>query len=244
VCYTCNPYGKLYAQDRQLSIHLDSDREVNTVTNPPRHSPEEAATLAMAALPSIPTLASDAPGSHLPDGLVDTLDRAFRRLRKTMIRPPQGLVPVPALGRQLDVAKIFACDAVAELAASHPVVTVKDVAAMLDLEHSTVSRLLGEMEDDGLVRRGSDPADRRRTTIALTDLGRAVVSDATTMTRFFTRLMLSDWPREDVESLTRLLGRLAETVHSKLDTLPAEAMAEFCRTNPDASSSPPSDSVA
>ena len=199
----------------------------------PKHSPEEAATLAMAALPSIPPIASDAPGSHLPDGLVDTLDRALRRLRKSMIRPPQGLVPVPALGRQLDVAKIFACDAVAELAGSHAVVTVKDVAAMLDLEHSTVSRLLGEMSDDGLVTRGSDTVDRRRTTIALTDLGRAVVADATTMTRFFTRLMLSDWPRQDVEDLTRLMGRLAETVHSKLDALPAQAMAEFCRVSPD-----------
>jgi DNA-binding MarR family transcriptional regulator len=157
-----------------------------------------------------------------------------------MIRPPQGLVPVPALGRQLDVAKIFACDAVAELASAHAVVSVKDVAGILDLEHSTVSRLLGEMADDGLVTRGSDTVDRRRTTIELTDLGRAVVADATTMTRFFTRLMLSDWPREDVEDLTRLMGRLAETVHSKLDELPAQAMAEFCRVNPDAVPGAPS----
>ena len=46
--------------------------------------------------------------------------------------------------------------------------------------------------------------------------------------------MLSDWPAEDVEDLTRLMGRLAETVHSKLDALPARAMAEFCRVSPDA----------
>jgi DNA-binding MarR family transcriptional regulator len=185
-------------------------------------------------MPAIASLASAGPGSHLPDALVDSLDRAIRRLRKSMIRPPAGLVPVPSLGRQLDIAKIFACDAVAELAAAGSTVTVKDVAAALDLEHSTVSRLLGEIEDDGLVVRGSDPSDRRRTTIALTDLGRSVVSDATAMTRFFTRLLLSEWPREDVESLSRLMGRLAETVHSKLDELPAQAMAEFCRVNPDA----------
>jgi DNA-binding MarR family transcriptional regulator len=200
----------------------------------PKHSLEEAAALAMRALPAIPPAAADAPGAHLPDTLVDTLDKTFRRLRRTMVRPPQGFVPVPALGRQLDVAKIFACDAVADLAATERTVTVKDVAGVLDLEHSTVSRLLGEMEDDGLVARGSDTADRRRTTVALTDLGRAVVADATTMTRFFMRLMLSDWPVEDVESLTRLLGRLAETVHGKLDLLPEQAIAEFCRINPGA----------
>ncbi|MFM6966285.1 MAG: MarR family winged helix-turn-helix transcriptional regulator [Rhodoluna sp.] len=184
-----------------------------------------------AALPTLPGAASDAPGSHLPDSLVDSLDRAIRRLRKSMIRPPAGLVPVPSLGRQLDMAKIFACDAVAELSARGDSVSVKDVASELDLEHSTVSRLLGEMEDDGLVARGSDPSDRRRTTVALTDLGRAVVVDATTMTRFFMRLMLSDWPVEDVESLTRLLGRLADTVHGKLDLLPEQAIAEFCRVS-------------
>lgn len=179
------------------------------------------------------TPSPDGLGTHLPDQLVDTLDKAFRRLRKAMIRPPAGLVPVPALGRQLDIAKIFACDAVAELAETQDSVTVKDVATVLDLEHSTVSRLLGEVESDGLVVRGQDPTDRRRTTITLTDLGRAVVADATAMTRFFSRLLLADWSREDVEDLQRLMTRLADTVASKLDVLPEIAMTELARANPE-----------
>jgi DNA-binding MarR family transcriptional regulator len=184
---------------------------------------------------SSPSSAADAApiGGHLPDQLVDTLDKAFRRLRKSMVRPPAGAVPVPSLGRQLDMAKIFACDAVAELAERSSTVTVKDVAAELDLEHSTVSRLLGEVEDDGLVSRGVDPADRRRTTVSLTPLGRAVVSDSTAMTRVFTRILLADWPRRDVEDLTRLITRLAETVHAKLEVLPELAIAEFCKAHPD-----------
>lgn len=176
---------------------------------------------------------SDGLGTHLPDQLVDTLDKAFRRLRKAMIRPPAGLVPVPSLGRQLDIAKIFACDAVSELAESQDSVTVKDVATMLDLEHSTVSRLLGEVESDGLIVRGQDPVDRRRTTITLTQLGTAVVADATAMTRFFSRLLLADWPRQDVEDLQRLMTRLADTVAAKLDVLPEIAMAELARANPE-----------
>jgi DNA-binding MarR family transcriptional regulator len=181
-----------------------------------------AAGLTGHAVPPAPTA-----GAHLPDSLIDTLDRSFRRLRRSMIRPPAGLVPVPALGRQLDIAKIFACDAVAELSTTRATVSVKDVAAELDLDHSTVSRLLGEVEEDGLLVRGSDPVDRRRTTVALTDLGRDVVEDATAMTRFFTRILLAEWPREDVEALTSLLGRLAETVQQRLDSLPELAMAEF-----------------
>lgn len=175
----------------------------------------------------------DGLGTHLPDQLVDTLDKAFRRLRKAMIRPPAGLVPVPSLGRQLDIAKIFACDAVAELSADHTTVSVKDVALTLDLEHSTVSRLLTEVEADGLVVRGQDPVDRRRTTVELTELGQAVVADSTAMTRFFTRLMLAEWTREDVEDLQRLMTRLAETVATKLDLLPEIAMNELARENPE-----------
>jgi DNA-binding MarR family transcriptional regulator len=180
-----------------------------------------------------PALPVEPAGAHLPDALVDSLDRTLRRLRRAMMKPPATTVPVPALGKPLDMAKIFACDAVSDLAQRKPSVTVKDVAAELELEHSTASRLLSDVEQDGLVTRGTDPDDRRRTTLELTDLGESVVGDATAITRFFTRLLLSEWPREDVEDLTRLLGRLADTVHEKLDVLPERAMAEFARQHPE-----------
>jgi DNA-binding MarR family transcriptional regulator len=194
---------------------------------------EHPVTAAKKATASVPELlaATHLPGSPLSDGLVDTIDRSFRRLRKSMIKPPSGLVPVPSLGHPLEFAKIAACDAIDELAQTSPVVSVKDVAAALDLEHSTVSRLLSEIEDDGLLVRGEHPQDRRRTTVELTDLGRAVVSDATAMTRFFTRALLSEWPVEDVQALSRLITKLADTVHSRLAALPELAMAEFCRVH-------------
>jgi hypothetical protein len=68
--------------------------------------------------------------------------------------------------------------------------------------------------------------------VSLTELGRSVVADATAMSRFFTRILLAEWPREDVEELTRLMTRLAETVQSRLGALPELAMTEFCRTAP------------
>jgi DNA-binding MarR family transcriptional regulator len=216
----------------------------------PNKSVEEYAAEALEVLPELPRSTPGSAGAHLPDGLLDGLDKAFRRLRRTMVRPPAGLVPVPALGRQLDLAKIFACEAVAELSATMATVSVKDVAASLELEHSTVSRLLGEIEDDGLVTRGVDAADRRRTTLELTELGRAVVADATSVSRFFTRIMLAEWPREDVEQLVTLLGRLHETAQERLSSLPELAIAEFRRaqsssqpgvhSGPTPSTSPPS----
>lgn len=175
-------------------------------------------------------------GAHLPDDLIDALDRSIRRLRRVMLRPIAAQVPVPSLGRQLDVAKIFACDAVAELSSLQSAVTVKDVAALLDLEHSTVSRLLTEAETEGLLVRAPDPQDRRRTTVALTDLGRAVVVDATQMTRFTTRLLLAEWTRDDVAGLQAQLGRLADTVASRLDAIQEVALHEL--ESPHAAASP------
>ncbi len=181
----------------------------------------------------VPELSEDSPGAHLSDDLVDGLDRTIRRLRRSMIKPPAMLVPVPSLGRQVDIAKIFACDAVEELSSAGGSVTVKDVASSLDLEHSTVSRLLSEAETEGFLTRGTDPDARRRTTVELTEVGHAVVSDANAMTRFFTRLLLADWERDDLEQLTRLLGKLADTVAARMDLLPDLAAREFARTHPE-----------
>jgi DNA-binding MarR family transcriptional regulator len=167
-------------------------------------------------------------GGHLPNELVDTVDKTFRRLRKATVKPPAAQMPMTCLGHPLDMAKIFACDAVSELADGGTAVTVKDVALALDLEHSTVSRLLGELHDDGLIVRGMDPVDRRRTTVELTDLGREVVAEATTLSRFFTRILLAEWTRDEVDELARVMARLAATIQERLPLVPQLAAQEAC----------------
>jgi DNA-binding MarR family transcriptional regulator len=172
-------------------------------------------------------------GTTLPDDLIDALSRGFRRLRHGMVKPPLATIPIPSLGRPIDIAKVFACDAVAELTESGGAggaggaVTVKDVAAALELEHSTVSRLLSEAEADGLLVRGEDPADRRRTTVSLTVLGEQVVADSAAMRRFLTRSLLAGWDRAEVETLARLVTRLADTMGRRLDGLTDDAVQEF-----------------
>ncbi len=175
----------------------------------------------------------------LPDDLVDALGRGFRRLRHGMVKPPLAAIPIPSLGRPVDIAKVFACDVVAELTGSGGQVTVKDVAAALELEQSTVSRLLGEAEADGLVVRGGDPADRRRTTVSLTFLGRQVVADSAAIRRSMMRTVLADWDRADVETLARLMTRLADAIGGRLDTLAEDTMRELAnRLEPDAGGQP------
>jgi hypothetical protein len=49
--------------------------------------------------------------------------------------------------------------------------------------------------------------------------------------------MLAEWPREDVEQLVTLLGRLHETAQERLSSLPELAIAEFHRSQ--SGSTPP-----
>ncbi len=164
---------------------------------------------------------------QLTDELVDGLDRAFRRLRRSLVRPTTVDMAIPSLGRPLELAKVLALDAVHELTTGDGPVSVKDVAATLRLEHSTVSRLMGELENDGLLVRGVDERDRRRATLALTATGAAVVADTARMRRLVTRTMLADWDAADVRTLTRLLARIADTAADRLEALPALVEAEL-----------------
>jgi DNA-binding MarR family transcriptional regulator len=163
----------------------------------------------------------------LDDGVIDDLDRAFRRLRRSLVRPAMVEQPIPCLGRPLELAKVLALDALHELAATGEQVSVKDVAATLDLEHSTVSRLLGELDTEGLLVRGVDPDDRRRATLALTETGKQVVADAGRMRRLIARTVLADWNERDVTTLASLLGRLADSAAERLASLPAQVEAEL-----------------
>lgn len=168
------------------------------------------------------------------DDALDDLVRGFTRLRRAMVRPATAALPFPSIGRQVDFAKVLACHAVAEAArrAARGSPSVKDVAAVLELEHSTASRVLGEAEAEGLVRRGTDPADRRRTTVVLTDLGRALVHESTQMQNCVLGLMLADWSPDDVRTLARLIERLAGSLNAELPAILERCQDEIARGRP------------
>ena len=87
-----------------------------------------------------------------------------------------------------------------------------------------MSRLLGECEAAGLVVRSRDQADRRRTNVALTDLGADVVREGAQLKRRFMRLVLADWQRAEVQELRRLITKLADTLGERADAAVAEIL--------------------
>jgi DNA-binding MarR family transcriptional regulator len=158
------------------------------------------------------------------------LDRAFLRLRRLIFRPETQSIPIPSLGRTVDLAKVMACVAIAEgpeIVGLDHAPTVKDIAMILELEHSTASRMLTEAEADGLVVRSTDPSDRRRTIVELTEDGRALLADSQHIRTWAIGGVLAEWNPSEVAQLSSLLERLVTTFNERMPQLIDQAFAEF-----------------
>ncbi len=169
---------------------------------------------------------------HDPETL-QRLDRALLRMRRSVVRPEIVAVPIPALDHSVDLAKVMACLAVSDLhalAEPHPTVTVKDVAAALELDHSTASRLLVDMQAEGLIERSSDPADRRRTVVDLTPTGEAVVRESSSIRTWAIDMMLAEWSEADLAEFTRLVERFGATIESRMPGVLQAAIERVSRS--------------
>ena len=167
--------------------------------------------------------------AHDP-AVIERLDRALLRMRRTVVRPEITSVPIPALQRAVDLAKVMACLVIADLQdleGPHRAVTVKDVAAALELEHSTASRLLTETEAEGLIVRSTDPTDRRRTVVELTATGQAVVEQSSAIRVWAIDSMLSEWPSQDLATFTELVERFSATIESRSEVVLRAAIQRF-----------------
>jgi DNA-binding MarR family transcriptional regulator len=91
-----------------------------------------------------------------------------------------------------------------------------ELARMVFLDLSTVSRHLRALEEEGQVLRDADPADGRAVQVALTDKGHALVQDYQDRRTGELREALSDWTREEVGTLTRLLDKLIRDTEGRI----------------------------
>jgi len=174
------------------------------------------------------------PGRHavddaLPDPLpqdsatLGRIDRSLIALRQVLVRPVTTELPIPSLGRSVEFAKVAACEAVAAVTAADQQATVSGLARALHLDHSTMSRVLADAEADGLIVRGQDPSDRRRTTVELSDDGRALVRDGQSLRVWFMAQVLAEWDPGDVDALASYLERAVTTFEERFPVALAEA---------------------
>ena len=162
-------------------------------------------------------------------GALERLDRALLLARRAVTLPELSSLPLPELDRALDPAKALACLAVADLVKADPdrTVTVKDVAAALALEHSTASRLLSDTAALGLVERGSDPQDRRRTSVTLTATGEHIVQEVSEIRHWALGEVLAQWPEQDVLRFAELIEGFTDALSRNLEAVILQAAERF-----------------
>ena len=94
---------------------------------------------------------------------------------------------------------------------------LSDLAAKVELDASTVSRQIKQLEDKGIVERTTDPADGRASLIRLTRHGEEQMQAA--FRRRFLRIKtaLDPWSDDDKTHLRILLTRLANDLRDAND---------------------------
>ncbi len=88
-------------------------------------------------------------------------------------------------------------------------VRMTDLAVTMDLDTSTVSRHLQQLDRAGLVQRSRHPDDGRAQAVAITAAGEALLDQAHQARLTFVADRTADWDPADVVSLTRLLSQFA-----------------------------------
>lgn len=94
-------------------------------------------------------------------------------------------------------------------AASHPL-SVGEIADAVGVDQPRASRLVQQAFQLGLVRREADPEDARRTRVALTDAGAALVRGFRGERREAIDTALAGFTDEERADLARLLTKLAD----------------------------------
>lgn len=94
-------------------------------------------------------------------------------------------------------------------------VAAGELSEPLRTSASNVSKILGRLEQRGLLERTRSPGDGRVIVVRLTPLGRRVAADLRRAGEEMIGELLAAWPTGDAERLAGLLGRLVAEVRTQ-----------------------------
>lgn len=136
-----------------------------------------------------------------------------------LVSKPRAYAPVlAAAGVQLDRALgtlLF------RVGRAEPV-SVSDLAKLVNLDHSTVSRQLTKLQDLGLVSRRPAESDGRVWRTELTPEGRSVLKAFEDARQEMQARVLAEWEPAQVEQFTLLLGQFVRSVREAIEASQAE----------------------
>ncbi|MET0694465.1 MAG: MarR family transcriptional regulator [Propionibacteriaceae bacterium] len=91
---------------------------------------------------------------------------------------------------------------------------VTDLAAMANLDASTVSRHVQQLHRTGLIERTPDPDDGRAHRVALSTEGRALLNKSLVHRRELLSQSLEGWDAQDIEAFDTLLNRFVRNIEN------------------------------
>ena len=86
-------------------------------------------------------------------------------------------------------------------------ISQKDIVEYAKFKPSTVSIVLSNMENDGLIKRVKDEKDARITLIELTELGNKKALEIKDVFDSMDKLLESELTKEDIDALDRILNK-------------------------------------
>ncbi|MFE3200869.1 MarR family winged helix-turn-helix transcriptional regulator [Embleya sp. NPDC059237] len=106
--------------------------------------------------------------------------------------------------------------------------TGKELACLLSLDKTTISRQLTSLEEALLIARATDPTNRRSHLITVTEAGRVRLADARRRSLAVMAERFASWPKEELGALADHLARFNDVLRGDV----AEAGAEPERNRP------------
>ena len=154
---------------------------------------------------------ADADDVALADALFATIGLLRRQVRREAGRP----WPIERLaGSQVEVMRLIR---------RQPGTSVAEAAAELGLAANTVSTLVGQLTEAGLVRRTPDPTDRRVARLTLTDAARRNVEAWRDRRTALAASALGELSKAERSTLAKALPVLGKLADSLRDVPAAEA---------------------
>lgn len=105
-------------------------------------------------------------------------------------------------------------------------ISIRDLAKLLALDSTSVTRKIASMERDGLITRATDDADGRISLVGLSAKGLREVKEVSSLRSTQVKVALGEWSATDHENFARLLHMYNEDIRSHANsfmTLPNEA---------------------
>ena len=145
--------------------------------------------------------------------LIQQCSDAISRLTGVYRREDLGWLDLEMSMGQLKAVILLNCS-------SH--LTVGGLARALGIAEPSASILVDKLEKRGLAARETDPADRRRTPVAVTEAGRQLVSQLRSVRDGKLNAWLSEVPDDDLRALLRGLDALIRAAETPGQCGPAE----------------------